>query len=182
MNNANDSLKVKFHSWNSRCSYGVFYVTVINIVHSCFCLQKQQTCFSLLFCFQFCTFIFPDCTSNPECIFSIVAKICDTECKSETCLTYPSLDEDIPFLDEGFKLAVEDYRKKFDNRTTPEENLTLPQQAQLLKGSYEEQLIPRSHQHLRWLDTVFQGQYLTSLSINYVAINKVLGKLPPQLY
>ena len=62
-----------------------------------------------------------------------------------------SLDEDIPFLDEGFKQAVEDYRKKFDNRTTPEENLknatwnvvefqTLLQQAQLLKGSYEEQL------------------------------------------
>ena len=134
------------------------------------------------YCFQFCTFTFPDCTSNPECIFSIVAKICDTECKSETCLTYPSLDKDIPFLDEGFKLAVEDYRKKFDNRTTPEENLTLLQQAQLLKGSYEEQLIHRSHQRLRWLDTVFQGQYLTSLSINYVAINKVLGKLPPQLY
>ena len=35
---------------------------------------------------------------------------------------------------------------------------------------------------LRWLDTVFQGQYLQSLSINYVAINKDLEKLPPQLY
>ena len=35
---------------------------------------------------------------------------------------------------------------------------------------------------LRWLDTVFQGQYLPSLNINYVAINKVLEKLPPQLY
>ena len=35
---------------------------------------------------------------------------------------------------------------------------------------------------LRWLDTVFQGQFLPSLSINYVAINKVLEKLPPQLY
>ena len=35
---------------------------------------------------------------------------------------------------------------------------------------------------LRWLDTVFQHQYLPSLSINYVAINKVLEKLPPQLY
>ena len=35
---------------------------------------------------------------------------------------------------------------------------------------------------LRWLDTVFRGQYLPSLSINYVAINKVLKKLPPQLY
>ena len=36
--------------------------------------------------------------------------------------------------------------------------------------------------NLRWLDTVFQDQYLPSLSINYVAINKVLKKLPPQLY
>ena len=35
---------------------------------------------------------------------------------------------------------------------------------------------------LRWLDTVFQGQYLPSLSINYVAKNNVLEKLPPQLY
>ena len=35
---------------------------------------------------------------------------------------------------------------------------------------------------LRWLDTVFQGQYLPSLSIKYVAIGKVLEKLPPQLY
>ena len=34
----------------------------------------------------------------------------------------------------------------------------------------------------RSLDTVFQGQYLPSLSINYVAINKDLEKLPPQLY
>ena len=34
----------------------------------------------------------------------------------------------------------------------------------------------------KWLDTVFEGQYLLSLSINYVAINKVLEKLPPQLY
>ena len=62
-----------------------------------------------------------------------------------------SLADDIPFLDEGFKLAVEDYRKKFDNRSTPEEKLksanwnivefqTLLQQAQQLKGAYEDQL------------------------------------------
>ena len=31
----------------------------------------------------------------------------------------------------------------------------------------------------RWLDTVFQGQYLLSLSVNYVTINKHLEKLPP---
>ena len=35
---------------------------------------------------------------------------------------------------------------------------------------------------LRWLDRVFQGQYLTSFSINYVAINKDLEKSPLQLY
>ena len=36
---------------------------------------------------------------------------------------------------------------------------------------------------LRWLDTVIQGQYLLSLSINYVVINKQdLEKLPPKLY
>ena len=62
-----------------------------------------------------------------------------------------NLDEDIPFLDEGFQLAVENYRKKFDNRSTPEEALknanwnvvefqTLLQQAQMLKIAYEEQL------------------------------------------
>ena len=35
---------------------------------------------------------------------------------------------------------------------------------------------------LRWLDRVFQGQYLPSLSIDYVAINKDLEKLSAQLY
>ena len=32
---------------------------------------------------------------------------------------------------------------------------------------------------LRWLDTVFKGQYLPRLSIDYVAINKDLEKLLP---
>ena len=35
---------------------------------------------------------------------------------------------------------------------------------------------------IKVLDTIFQGQYLPSVSINYVTINKVLEKLPPQLY
>ena len=30
---------------------------------------------------------------------------------------------------------------------------------------------------LRWLDIVFQGQYLPNLGINYVAINKDLKKI-----
>ena len=30
---------------------------------------------------------------------------------------------------------------------------------------------------LWWLDTVFQGEYLPSLKINYVAINKRFGKI-----
>ena len=32
------------------------------------------------------------------------------------------------------------------------------------------------------LDTVFQGQYLTNLSIHYVTINKDLEKISPQLH
>ena len=41
----------------------------------------------------------------------------------------------------------------------------------------------RSGNHnLKWLDRVFQGQYLPNLSINYVAVNKDLEKLPSQLY
>ena len=62
-----------------------------------------------------------------------------------------SLEDDISFLDDGFQLAGEDYRKKFENRSTPEESLknanwsvvefqTLLQQAQFLKGVYEDQL------------------------------------------
>ena len=35
---------------------------------------------------------------------------------------------------------------------------------------------------LRWLDTVFLSEYLSCLSVNYVAINKDLEKLTPQLY
>ena len=34
----------------------------------------------------------------------------------------------------------------------------------------------------RWLDTVLQGSIIPSLSIDYVAINKHLEKLRPQLY
>ena len=35
---------------------------------------------------------------------------------------------------------------------------------------------------LRWLNEVFQGQYLPIFSINYVAINKDLENLPSQMY
>ena len=35
---------------------------------------------------------------------------------------------------------------------------------------------------LRWLDWIFLGGYLPSLSINYVAMNKDMGKRLPQLY
>ena len=38
------------------------------------------------------------------------------------------------------------------------------------------------HAVLRWLDTVFLSEYLSSLSVSYVAINKDLEKLTPQLY
>ena len=35
---------------------------------------------------------------------------------------------------------------------------------------------------VRWLNTVFQGQYLLSFVVNYIAINKDLEELTPQLY
>ena len=35
---------------------------------------------------------------------------------------------------------------------------------------------------LRWLDWIFFGGYLPSLSINYVAMSKDMGKRLPQLY
>ena len=35
---------------------------------------------------------------------------------------------------------------------------------------------------LRWLDWIFWGGYLPSLSINYVATSKDVGKRLPQLY
>ena len=35
---------------------------------------------------------------------------------------------------------------------------------------------------LRWLDWIFWGEYLPSLSINYVAMSKGIGKRLPELY
>ena len=35
---------------------------------------------------------------------------------------------------------------------------------------------------LKWLDWIFLGGYLPSLSINYVAMSKDMGKRLPQLY
>ena len=35
---------------------------------------------------------------------------------------------------------------------------------------------------LRWLDWIFLGGYLPSLSINYVGMSKDMGKKLPQLY
>ena len=35
---------------------------------------------------------------------------------------------------------------------------------------------------LRWLDWIFWGEYLPSLSINYVAMSKDMGKRLPELY
>ena len=61
------------------------------------------------------------------------------------------LDEDVLFLDSGFNEAIEVYRKKYANLSTPEEALknanwdvvefqTLLQQAQNLKQAYDEEL------------------------------------------
>ena len=48
--------------------------------------------------------------------------------------------------------------------------------------TYVDVSLNNTDKYLRWLDTVFQGQYLPSVSVNYVAINKDLEKLTPQLY
>ena len=36
--------------------------------------------------------------------------------------------------------------------------------------------------HLRWLDWIFWGGYLPSMSINYIAMSKDMGKRLTQLY
>ena len=41
---------------------------------------------------------------------------------------------------------------------------------------------PLSVSRLRWLDRIFLRGYLPSLSINYVAMSKDMGKRLPQLY
>ena len=43
------------------------------------------------------------------------------------------------------------------------------------------ELVTAVYDRLRWLYEVFLGQYIPSLSINHVTINKDLEKLPPQL-
>lgn len=73
----------------------------------------------------------------------------DLELGLRTCLD--QLGEDILFLDDGFKNAVEQYRKKYTNPSTAEEALkssnwnliefqTLLQQTQLLKYAYKAEL------------------------------------------
>ena len=42
--------------------------------------------------------------------------------------------------------------------------------------------VGHSTRALRWLDWIFLGGYLPSLSINYVATSKDMGKRLPQLY
>ena len=43
-------------------------------------------------------------------------------------------------------------------------------------------LLPVFSVPLRWLDWIFLRGYLPSLSINYVAMSKDMGKILPQLY
>ena len=52
---------------------------------------------------------------------------------------------------------------------------------QLLKFSHDV-FYCRQPSSQRTLDRVFQGQYLQSLSVNYVAINNNLEKFPPKLH
>ena len=40
----------------------------------------------------------------------------------------------------------------------------------------------KEDQYLRWLDWIFLGRYLPSLSLNYVGMSKDIEKRLPQLY
>ena len=51
-------------------------------------------------------------------------------------------------------------------------------QTQKLESPYKTPSNTLAVKGVRWLDEIFQGQYLPSLSINYVAIHKDLEKLP----
>ena len=73
-------------------------------------------------------------------------------------------------------------RFSYKRLTIPEENKTL------LVSSYGnivlESLKTRNefYAELRWLEWIFLGGYLPSLSINYVAMSKDMEKRFPQLY
>ena len=43
-------------------------------------------------------------------------------------------------------------------------------------------IVKSQYRNLRWLNWIFLGGYLPSLSINYVAMSKDMGKRLPQLY
>ena len=52
----------------------------------------------------------------------------------------------------------------------------------VVNRTFGNQTQSNSNRSIRWLDTVFRGHYLPSLSINCVSMNKDLEKLPPLLY
>ena len=74
------------------------------------------------------------------------------------------------------------YFRNFKVTVCPKCNKLLQVRVRTVGPKYFSVISDVSNTPLRWLDKVFQGQYLPSLSINYVAMNKVLEKLPPQLY
>ena len=61
------------------------------------------------------------------------------------------------------------------------ENIMAPVTSVRNLGSWFDQNLSMTL-HIKVARYSFQGQYLPSLSIKYVAINKDLEKLPPQLY
>ena len=60
----------------------------------------------------------------------------------------------------------------------------LPVISKIAEKAVNVQLQQYLNQHglLRWLDWIFLGGYLPSLSINYVTMSKHIGKGLPQLY
>ena len=103
----------------------------------------------------------------------------------------PFLDQTKIFLDTGPHPPSPLLSKGLDDRTSPLSQ-GLDPALQAIHGAYPNPSTQMEAQSmdcgavsqtdLRWLDIVFQGQYLPSLRVNYVAISKDLEKLAPQLY
>ena len=94
-----------------------------------------------------------------------------TSCCSEKTSRIIPLKE----LSQGGTKAVGNWVLSYPSPCEARQHLSLALQEQVVENHGSEV----GTRVLRCLDRVFQGQYL---KINYVAIDEVLEKLPPQLY
>ena len=89
----------------------------------------------------------------------------------------------LEFSQSAFIFCIKDVSTShFIDFSLPLLEIQIVQEEFLFQTVVKSALRERTSIMLKWLDTVFQGQYLPSLSINYAVINKDLEKLPPQFY